>query len=189
MLEAYDSALADYSKVIDIDPQYAQAYYNRGNTYADLEEHDSAVADYSKAIDIDPQDAQAYYNRGNTYYNLEEYDSALADYSKAIDIDPQYARAYYNRGNTYDVLEAYDSALADYSKAWLLKEKLSEKKVPLIPILVLSTLLLQSSLDKKINFKQIEEWIKRAESFYDIYDSEQKKTIEEAKKLLDKKEE
>ena len=44
-----------------------------------------------------------------------------------------------------------------------------------------------SQLDKKIDIKHLEEWIKRAESFYNKYDSEQKETIDEAKKLLNKK--
>ncbi|MFN9671572.1 MAG: tetratricopeptide repeat protein [Microcystis sp.] len=32
-LQKYDLALSDYSKAIDINPNDAQAYYNRGNLY------------------------------------------------------------------------------------------------------------------------------------------------------------
>ena len=48
--QEYDSAIKDYSKVIELNPQYDEAYYNRGIAYSDKQEYDSAIKDYSKAI-------------------------------------------------------------------------------------------------------------------------------------------
>ncbi|WP_419547741.1 tetratricopeptide repeat protein [Microcystis sp.] len=115
--QKYELALSDYSKAIDINPNYADAYNNRGNLYKDLQKYDLALSDYSKAIDINPNDALAYNNRGNLYYNQQKYELALSDYSKAIDINPNLAEAYYNRGVLYDDQRKYDLALSDYSKA------------------------------------------------------------------------
>ena len=113
----YDQAIAEYSKAIEINPNYADAYYNRGLVYDDLKEYSQAIADYSKAIEINPNYADAYYNRGLIHYNLKEYDQAIADYSQAIEINPNYANAHYNRGLVYDNLEEYEQAILDIEKA------------------------------------------------------------------------
>ncbi|GCA71998.1 TPR repeat-containing protein YrrB [Microcystis aeruginosa NIES-2519] len=115
--QKYDLAISDYSKAIEINPNYAQAYVNRGNLYSDLQKYDLALSDYNKAIDINPNDAYAYNNRGVLYSDLQKYDLALSDYDKAIRINPNYAMAYNNRGVLYSDLQKYDLALSDYSKA------------------------------------------------------------------------
>ncbi len=112
-----NQAIADYSKAIELDPNAANVYNNRGVAYYALDEYDLAVADYSKAIELDPNAANVYNNRGVAYYALDEYDLAVADYSKAIELDPNYAYGYYNRGVAYYALAEYDLAVADYSQA------------------------------------------------------------------------
>jgi tetratricopeptide (TPR) repeat protein len=57
-------AIADYSKAIEISPQNADAYYNRGITRETAGDADGAIADFSKALDINPQYAEAYAGRG-----------------------------------------------------------------------------------------------------------------------------
>ncbi|MFN5970756.1 MAG: tetratricopeptide repeat protein [Microcystis sp.] len=113
----YELALDDCNQAIELNPNYAMAYYNRGVLYSDLQKYDLALSDYTKAIDINPKFAEAYVNRGNLYKNLQKYDLALSDYNQAIDINPNYADAYLNRGVLYRHLQKYDLALADWNKA------------------------------------------------------------------------
>src|SRR5215510_7369950 len=61
----HDRAIADYTKAIEINPQYGDAYNNRGAAYQDKHKHDRAIADYTKAIEINPQYGDAYLNRGD----------------------------------------------------------------------------------------------------------------------------
>jgi len=58
--------IADYSKVIEINPQDSDAYYNRGIAKQKSGENQGAISDYSKAIEIDSQYADAYANRSIT---------------------------------------------------------------------------------------------------------------------------
>ena len=44
---AYKEAIEDFTHAIEINPQYAVAYYNRGNVLADLDRHEEALADYA----------------------------------------------------------------------------------------------------------------------------------------------
>jgi len=91
--EQYDKAIEEYSKCIEIDPIYSNAYHNRGNIYNIKGYYDNAIADYTKAIEINPKDADHYCGRGGVYYNKNEYDKAIADSTKALELNPQHTRA------------------------------------------------------------------------------------------------
>jgi tetratricopeptide (TPR) repeat protein len=60
-------AIAEYKKVVDINPQFAEAYRSRGLVYAKKGQYDKAIADYTKAIELNPKDAWAYGNRAFAY--------------------------------------------------------------------------------------------------------------------------
>lgn len=55
---------------IEINPQYAAAYLNRGNARTLLRVYQEAIEDYDRAIEINPLYADAYYNRGSTKDDL-----------------------------------------------------------------------------------------------------------------------
>ena len=42
-------------KAIELKPDYATAYSNRGSTNADLDNYEAALADFNKAIELDPK--------------------------------------------------------------------------------------------------------------------------------------
>ena len=62
-LGKYEKARSDYTKVIELNPEYATAYYYRGICYRKLGEYDRAISDYTKAIELDPKYTKAYLNR------------------------------------------------------------------------------------------------------------------------------
>ena len=106
----YGRVLQDYTKTIQLNPDDAIAYNNRGGAYYLKEEYESAIVDFTKAIDLNPNYAEAYNNRGVAYHLKEEYESAIADYTKAIQLNPDYAIAYNNRGRAYGVKGEVDSS-------------------------------------------------------------------------------
>ena len=62
-----DKAIDDFTEAIQYEPDYAEAYYNRGNAYAIKREFDLAMVDFNKAICLEPGHAGFYYSRGHTY--------------------------------------------------------------------------------------------------------------------------
>lgn len=60
----YDNAIKDYSKSIEINPNYALVYNNRGYAYYNKGEYDKAFEDSNRAIEINPNFAEAYNTRG-----------------------------------------------------------------------------------------------------------------------------
>ena len=80
----YSGAIADYSKSIELEPNFSGTYNNRANVYFTLKRYDEAIADYSKAIELKPDYASAFYNRGLSFYSLKRYDEAIKDFTSAI---------------------------------------------------------------------------------------------------------
>ncbi len=109
-------AIYDYTKALDINPNLAKAYDNRGVAYAKQGFLDPAIADFTMAIANKPKDAEAYNNRGHAYAAQGNLTQALADYSKAIRYNAIYVKAYNNRALVYDELKEYDKAWADVNK-------------------------------------------------------------------------
>jgi Tfp pilus assembly protein PilF len=113
----YDRAIADFTRVIEIDPRKADAYHYRGIAYDRKGDRDRAIADITKPIEIDPRNASAYNDRGILYHMKGEHDRAIADFTRVIEIDPRNAGAYNNRGRDYWHKGDYNRALADFDKA------------------------------------------------------------------------
>ena len=70
-LKNYEKAIADYTKAIELRPDDASAYNNRGISFVALKNNEKAIADYTKAIKLKPDFASAYNNRGNVFFDLQ----------------------------------------------------------------------------------------------------------------------
>jgi len=113
----YQGAIAAYTQAIALNPNYAQAYHNRGIARSKLGDKQGAVADYNQALRINPNYAKAYYNRGNARSDLGDKQGAVADYNQALRINPNYVLAYNNRGLARFRLGDKQGAVADYNQA------------------------------------------------------------------------
>lgn len=112
-----DKAILDYSKAIEIKPDFFEAYNNRGGVYQSKGYLEKAMADFNKALEIEPRCYDAYNNRGNAYRSQGDLHSAISDFNKAIKIKPDYYKAYSNRGSIYQSKRELDKAISDYNKA------------------------------------------------------------------------
>ncbi len=123
----YDRAIALFSKALEINPRYAEAYNNRGIAYAKGKgQYDKAISDYDKAIEINPRYAEAYNNRAIAYCDSQKFDKAISDYTKAIEINPRYTEAYNNRGVAYEKKGQFDKAISDFSIALEINPRYAE---------------------------------------------------------------
>ena len=109
----FDRAIVDYTKAIDINPNLAKAYNNRGVAYAQEGSFSRAISDFTMAIANNFKDAEAYNNRGLVYAKQGNLTRAVFDYTKAIKNDAFYVKAYNNREMAYYKLKKYDKAWSD----------------------------------------------------------------------------
>ena len=117
----FQQAVRSYDRVIELKPDFAEAYSNRGNALTNLGQLEEAVASYDQAIELKPGYAQAYSNRGNALTELEQPEAVVDSCDKAIELKLDYAAAYYNRGNALTELEQLEAAVDSYDKAIELK--------------------------------------------------------------------
>ena len=73
----------DLDKVVELMPDFAYAYFNRGNVAAKLNDFKSAVVDYTKAIELNDRFAEAYFNRGLARLYTGSSEDGISDLSKA----------------------------------------------------------------------------------------------------------
>ncbi len=115
-------AILKYTQAIELDPMYAQAYYNRADALVRLGKLDEAIEDYTNAIEIEPWHSLAwhslaYYDRAQAFFALKKYTDAIRDYTKSIKIDSKHSRhadALLNRGYALTALGKHKEANTDY---------------------------------------------------------------------------
>jgi tetratricopeptide (TPR) repeat protein len=74
-LKRYSEAIADQTKVIELNPT-ALAYYFRGNTYHMAGHSRRALADIEQSLRLDPSNARAQENRRFLMLYLEQHPEA-----------------------------------------------------------------------------------------------------------------
>ena len=121
-----DKAIQHYSKALDLNPQIAEAYSNRGIAYGDKGDYPHAIENFNKAIELKPDYPDAYNNRGTAYREIGNLDRAIEDCDTAIQLQPGLTQAYNNRGNAYKDKGDYPHAIEDFNKAIELKPDYAE---------------------------------------------------------------
>ena len=79
-------ALKGFTKALALDPNYAEAHYNKGNSFFELGNAEKAIASFREAIRLNPKYTDAYTNLGNTYHSIYDLDSAIDCYERALTI-------------------------------------------------------------------------------------------------------
>ena len=102
-------------------PDYAKAFYHRGNTLLSLKRPEDALGSYDRALKLKPDYADALYNCGVALQSLKRPEQALARYDRALQLKPEDAEALNNRGNALLDLRRPEEALISYDRALSLK--------------------------------------------------------------------
>jgi tetratricopeptide (TPR) repeat protein len=79
----HDEAISLYNRALELNPNYTDAYNNRGLAYFMTRRYNEAITDYNKAIALNPLYGAAFNNRGTAYYLLKKPHEARADHDLA----------------------------------------------------------------------------------------------------------
>jgi len=112
----YRDANLHFTRAIEIRPQLADAYLERGVSHRYLNEMDAALADLDQAVALNPNLARAYSARGFIYRERGDPQRAMEEFTKSLAIAPN-VDAYFERGQTYEDLGQHQKAIEDYDRA------------------------------------------------------------------------
>jgi len=109
----YRTALQEFDKAIELDPNNYRAYFWRGRVNIKVKRLKEAAVDFQMAIKLKPDYAEAYDNLGWLHMQLEEYDQSINYLSKSLELKPNDGWAYYTRGRCYFQKGDLQKALKD----------------------------------------------------------------------------
>jgi len=84
-----EKAVASFNRALEIQPDYYQAWFNRGVDLAKLGNHQEAIASFDKVISFQPGDVVAWYNKACCYALQGNIDLAIENFQQAIKLNPQ----------------------------------------------------------------------------------------------------
>jgi tetratricopeptide (TPR) repeat protein len=125
-----ENALKYYTKAIEQDHNYYEAYFNRGLLYAvQFENSQKGHADLERSIELRPRNKLSYLYNGMLYRDDEDFTRAKDIFSKVIEIYPDYGQAYFERAMTWYQIGVVNMICKDLEKAELYGyEKAAEAK-------------------------------------------------------------
>ena len=110
-------ALSYYQQTLDIAPNFADAWANRGMAEARLGLNDLAQMSFIRAAELMPEHPAVLNTIGNQLFTLLAFDSAAMCYMWATKADPTFINAWNNLGNTYLQLLQLEDAISAYEQA------------------------------------------------------------------------
>jgi len=97
---------ADFDKAIEVDPQFAEAYYTRGLAKSYQHHKNGNRVDSTARVESATDLTSTSSIQGYLLHNQAvDYSGAIADFDKAISINPEFADAYYCRGLAKNLLQ------------------------------------------------------------------------------------
>lgn len=122
LLNHYNASIADYSRVIELQPRHFVAHYNRGIIRAFIGDDNLALEDFDYVLSTEPDNTLAIYNRAELRRNTGDYRGAIADYSALIAEFPNFLYGYSQRADCYRRIGA--TALANKDESRLMRANL-----------------------------------------------------------------
>ncbi|HBH18812.1 MAG TPA: hypothetical protein DDX14_07755, partial [Cyanobacteria bacterium UBA9579] len=132
-------SIACFEKVIQLNPDYAEGYYNLGNSLQEKGEFEKAQLCFQKSVELKSDFTEAYNNLGLILSKQLQFDKAMEYYKKAIDLDPDYCDSYINLGSALNEKGQSEEARKYFHKALEIKPDFAEAYINLGKSFYLST--------------------------------------------------
>ncbi len=112
-------AIKEYSRTLQLDPEYFDAHVNLGRAFMELEppQFHKAIERYLIALRINPKKAIVHFNLGVAYGKVNDDKRSIYHYMQAIEYDPSYIEAYNSLGGYFAKRGEVERAAAYWNQA------------------------------------------------------------------------
>lgn len=117
----YARALGFFEKAVELDANYAEAWYQAGFSYGVLARHADALKASKQAAKLRPEWPETHVNIGASSYALGQFKEAADAYRQAIRLDDDNPETQYAYGLTLGKLNRTDEEILAYRRAIVLK--------------------------------------------------------------------
>ncbi|MFP4081383.1 MAG: tetratricopeptide repeat protein [Candidatus Aminicenantes bacterium] len=112
-----DGAVEILTRMIDRNPEDANAHYLLGISYLKKEMISEAIRELTKTTELSPSFPGAYHQLGLCYQRKNEPEKALQFYEKALELEPESTESRYNAGLILFEMKRVPEALSRFEKA------------------------------------------------------------------------
>lgn len=112
----YAESIKDFNNAIAQDPNYAEAYAQRGFAKQLLKDNTGALDDLNKASQLDKSNATYKTSYQNLKQQFDKYNTDIKVANNLLNVSDQNTSAYLQRGVAKEFVGDYNAAIADYKK-------------------------------------------------------------------------
>ena len=86
-LKKFNKAIENFSKSINLNPNFADNFNNRGIAYAEVKNYKMAISDYDQAINLKKNYFNAYLNKAIALNNYKKFNESISCFNICIKIN------------------------------------------------------------------------------------------------------
>jgi tetratricopeptide (TPR) repeat protein len=122
--------MADYTKAIELNPDYVLVYVHRADVYEKKGDRAAALADRVKVTTLllQPKTADEYNSRAWAYFKAGKAAEALPDAMRSLEVAAERYQYSRHRGHIFEALGRREEAIADFRLALLKKRGHAEQQ-------------------------------------------------------------
>ena len=106
-----DKAIDVYNDIIDIDPYYADAWFNLAQVFLGQNRYRQALHAYEMCLTIDDSDSLVWLQKGHAHFSLDEFHEAIECYEHCLKDTKDNWQLYLFLAECYDKLGDCDMAI------------------------------------------------------------------------------
>lgn len=128
-----NGAIKSLQKVIEMEPDYAEAYYNLALLFMDIKKPEDAIRALEKTVQFEKEHEAALKTLGELYFFKKDYEKAFNAFSLYLPIreklgtfTPEEVKIYFQTGNCLKALKRNDEATTYFEKYITVKQKVGQ---------------------------------------------------------------
>lgn len=118
----HQDAIAQFTKALEINPEYTDAYLARAESYLAEKQLDKALEDCDRAKVFAPRDEQIFLLSGSIHLEMESYELALNDLNYATSVSKRSFEPYPLKAKSLLAMDLVEKALGAIDTALMIKK-------------------------------------------------------------------